>query len=103
MEERGSECDLMHERFDRPLDYGWFVIEHGLEMRSNNWQHQDVVLSVYALYLEMVQESEDVIKSGMRACPGCKMTMDLDLAIPSCELSDGELEGNIPATLQRDR
>ena len=65
MEERGSECDLTRERFDRLLDYGRFVVEHGLEMRPNNLQHQHVVFSVYPLYLEMIQESEDMIRSRM--------------------------------------
>jgi hypothetical protein len=67
MEERGSERDLMRERFDRLLDYGWLVVEHGLKMRPNNLQHQHVMFPVYALYLEMIQESEDAIRS--RVCP----------------------------------
>ena len=93
----------MHERLDRLLDYVRVFTEHGTELRSNNLQHQYVVLSVHALYLEMVQESEDTIRSGMRACPGRKMTMDLDLAVPARELGDDELEGDVSTTLQRDR
>jgi len=67
MEERGSERDLMGERFDRLLDYGWVVVEHGFKMRPNNLRHQYVMFSVYALHPEMVQEGEDVSRSGM--CP----------------------------------
>ena len=65
VEERSSECDLMRERFNRLLDYRWLVVKHGLEMRSNDLQHQHVVFSVYPLYLEMIQESEDMVRSRM--------------------------------------
>jgi len=56
----------MNERFDRSLDYSWVVVEHGFKMRTNNSQHQHVMFSIYALNLEVVQESEDVVRSGMR-------------------------------------
>ena len=102
MEERGSECDLMHERFGRLLDYGWFLVGHVFKMRPNDLRHQYVVLSVHALYLEVVQESEDVIRSEMRACPGRKATMDLELIVPARKLSHDELEGDVSATLRRD-
>ena len=54
MEERGSERDLMNERFDHLLDYSWVVIEHGFKMRPNNLRYQHVMFSVYALHLEMI-------------------------------------------------
>ena len=102
MEERGSEYDLMCERFGRLLDYGWFLVGHVFKMRSNDLRHQYVVLSVHALYLEMVQESEDVIRSWMGACPGRKVTMDLEFIVPARKLSHDELEGDVSATLGRD-
>lgn len=102
MEERRSKCDLMRERFDRLLDNGWILVEHVFKMRSNNWQHQHVVFSVHALYLEIIQQSEDTIRSRMRSRLGRKMMMDLDLTAPACKLSDDELEGDISATSWRD-
>ena len=102
VEERSSEYDLMSERFGRLLDYGWFPVGHVFKVRPNDLRHQYVVLSVHALYLEMVQESEDMIKSGMGACLGRKVTMDLELIVPARKLSHDELEGDVSATLGRD-
>ena len=67
VEEGGSERDLMHKGFDRLLDNGCFVIEHGLKVRSDDLQHQHIMFSICTLYLKVVQESEDAIGSGM--CP----------------------------------
>ena len=51
MEERGSKHNLVHERFERLSDYGWLeALEHDLERRPDNIQHQYVVFSVYPLY-----------------------------------------------------
>jgi len=66
MEERGPEHDLMSEGSDRLLEYGWVVVEHGFKGRPNNLRYQHVVFSVCALHPEMVQESEDVARSGVR-------------------------------------
>lgn len=66
MEEGDSERNLMHERFDRLLDYSWLVVEHGLKMRPDNLQHQHIMFPVHALHLEMIQESENAIGSRMR-------------------------------------
>ena len=92
----------MYKRFNRLLDDGWFVVEHGLEMRANNSRHQHVMLSVHALYLETVQEGEDVIRSWMRPRSRCKMLMDLDLVVPTSKLGHGELECDVSTTSQRD-
>ena len=67
VEEGYSERDLMHEGFNRLLDYGLFFVEHGFKVRPNYLQHQHIVFSVCALHLEMIQESEDAI--GSRMCP----------------------------------
>jgi len=67
VEERDSERDLMHERFDHLLDYGRVFLEHLLKMRPNNLQHQHVMFSILALYLKMIQRGEDPI--GSRMCP----------------------------------
>ena len=67
VEERDSERDLTRERFNRLVNHGWLFVEHILKMRSNNLQHQHVMFSVWALYLKMIQESEDMI--GSRMCP----------------------------------
>ena len=67
MEERDSECDLVHEIFDRLSDCGGFVVEHVLKMRSNNFQHQHFMLSVRAFYLETMQETEDVTRLSLFA------------------------------------
>ena len=66
MEERDSENDLVYERFDRLLDYGWVVVEHDLKVRSNDLQHQYVMFSVWAFHLEVIQECENAV--GARVC-----------------------------------
>ena len=70
-------------------------------MRFNDLQHQYLVLSVRASYLEMIQETEDTIRPGMRPRLGCKITLNLDLVVLVRKLSDGELEGYISATSRR--
>ena len=51
VEERGSERDLMGERFNRLMYYAWFIVEYGRKMRSSNLQHQHFVFRVWVLYL----------------------------------------------------
>jgi len=53
---------------------------------------------VWALYLKMIQESEDAI--GSRMCPlqGRQMAMNLDLVVPAGKLGQKKLEGDVSAT-----
>jgi len=98
VEERGSECNLADEGYNRLLDRDWFFVEHRLKVRSNNLQYQHIMLSVCAPHLEMIQESEDMIGSRRCACSGGEMMINLDLVVLAGKLSHGELEGNILAT-----
>jgi len=66
VEERDSEGDLMSEWFNHPADYGWVIAVHVRKLRPNNLEHQHLMFSVWALYLEVVRGSEDAIGSGMR-------------------------------------
>ena len=98
VKERDRECDLVHETPDHLLDWSWVVVEYGLEMGSNYFQHQNVMFSVYPLHLEMIQEGEDAIRPRMP--PGSsllKVTMDRDFAILASKLGNGELEGDVSA------
>ena len=100
VEERGPERDLVYEGFDRLLDCGLFFVKHGLKVGSNDLQHQHVVFSICSLHLEMVQESEDAIRSRMCRRPGGEMMVNLDL-VPAGKFSYGKLEGDISAAQQR--
>jgi hypothetical protein len=91
MEERSAESDLMDERFNRLLDNGRIIVEHGLKMRSNDLQHQYIVLPVRALDSEMIQESDDVFGPWMSPGLRRKMTVYLDLAVPPGKFCHCEL------------
>lgn len=66
-------------------------------MRPDNLQHRHVVFYVWALYLKMIQESEDMTRS--RMCPRSRRetAIDLDLIVPASKLSHDELEGDVSA------
>ena len=66
MKERGSERDLVHERFDLLLDDGRLIVKHGFKMGPGKLQNQHVMFPARALHLEMVQKSEDTVRSGIR-------------------------------------
>lgn len=95
VEEGGSEYDLMCEGSFGP---DRAAAEHRLKMRPNNLQHQDVVFSVWASYVEMIQESEDATRPGVRVRPGREMLITLDLIVPANRLSHDEFEGDVSGT-----
>jgi len=99
--ERDSERDLVRDGFNRLVDYGGFIVDHVLKMRPNNLQHQHVMFSVWALYLKMIQGSEDVIGSRMCPRPGRKTTKNLDFVVLAGKLGYDELEGDISATRRK--
>jgi len=96
VEERGTKRNLAHEGYNRLLDRDWFFVEHGFKVRSNDLQYQHVVFSVCALHPEMVQESEDTIRSRC-PCSRGEITINLDLVILAGKLSHGKLESDISA------
>ena len=103
VEERDSERDLIHERFDHPAHYELVIIIHVRKPRPNDFEHQHVVFSVWALHLEVVQKSEDAIGSGMRPRPGRETVMNLDLVVPAGKMGYDELEDHVSATRWEDR
>jgi hypothetical protein len=63
--ERNPECDLVHERFNRLLDHNRIIVEHGLELRSDDLRNQHVMFPIHALDSEMIQECENASRSGV--------------------------------------
>jgi len=97
MEERDSEGDLMSERFNRTADYGWTIVVHVRKSRPNDFEHQYIMCSIWALNFKTIQGSEDAIGSGMCPWLGRENLMNLDLFVPAGEISYDELEGNVSA------
>jgi hypothetical protein len=95
MEERGSERDLMNERFNRLLDRGRLLLEHRFKMRSNNLQHQDIMFPVCALNPEMIQESENSLRPRMSPGLRRKMLVDVYLVILAGKFCHGKFEGDV--------
>ena len=91
----------MKERFNCPADYGWVVVVHSLKLRPNNFGHQHVMFSVWAVHFKTVQESEDVVGSGM--CPWLRRenAMNLDLVVLAGKVGRDELEGDVSATRRK--
>jgi len=56
----------MSERFNRVENNVWVIAVHRHKLRPNNFKNHHVMFSVWAVHLEVVQGSEDVIRSGMR-------------------------------------
>jgi hypothetical protein len=96
MEKRDPERDLVHERFNRLLDDGRIIVEHGLELRSDDLRNQHVMFPIHALDSEMIQECENASRSGVCHRFGHKVTMDLYLPVLAGKFCDGKLEGDIP-------
>ena len=102
VEERGSERDLMNERFDRLLDRGWLLLEHRSEIRPDNLQHQYVVFPICASDSEVIQESENALRPRMSPGLRRKMTVDVNLVVPAGKFRHRELEGDVSTVLRKD-
>ena len=93
----------MSERFNRPADYGWVIVVHDRKLRSDDFKNQHVVFSVWALHFKTIQESEDVIGSGMCPWLGRENAVNLVLFVPAGGIGYDELEGHVSATRREDR
>lgn len=102
VEEREPEHNLAHERFNRLLYFGFEVFEHLRKMRPDDLGHQRVMFSVWALYLKLVQEREDVIRSGVCAWLGREILEDLYFVTLPDKLSHDKLEGDVSAVRRGD-
>ena len=54
MEERDSERNLVDYGFDGLLHYARLLVEHGINVRSNDFQYQCVVFSVCAMHSKVI-------------------------------------------------
>jgi len=61
------------------------------------------MFSVWAMYFKIIQESEDVIGSGMRPWLGCENTVNLVLVALAGRIGYDKLEGHVSATRREDR
>jgi len=103
VEERDSEGDLISERFNCPAGYVWAIAVQERKLRPNDFKHQYDMFSVWPVYLELAQGSEDVI--GSRVCPwlGRKNVVNLGLVVPVGRVGYDEFEGDVSATRRENR
>jgi hypothetical protein len=102
MEEGDSKDDLTHEGF--PWYQMWILVQHVLEMRSQNREHQHVVFTVHSTHPKLVQRSKDVFGSWVwRTRLGRKVSVDLDLVALAGKCCHYKFEGDISATFERGR
>ena len=65
VEERNSKRDLTCERSNLPFDDVRFFPVQILKVRPEYLEYQHVVFSIWAMYLKMIQGSDDTIGSRM--------------------------------------
>ena len=76
--------------------------ERAYEMGSKNLEYQHVMFPVWALYFEIIQESDNVFGSRMFSWLGPKVLMDLDLVAPTGTLRHHEFERDVSTTCEGD-